>query len=136
MGMDVYGKQPSADAGRYFRASIWAWRPIHELVCLLCSDLLSEELLKGIGFNGGSGPDDSETCLEMADRFTLWLEGCEGGHMVESEQLRVTETGRLVSERELKDRPEMETRSPFYVPRESLDRWVEFLQHCGGFAVY
>lgn len=33
MGMDVYGKNPSSDAGEYFRASIWGWRPLATMIC-------------------------------------------------------------------------------------------------------
>ena len=28
MGMDVYGKQPTADEGKYFRNNAWWWRPL------------------------------------------------------------------------------------------------------------
>ena len=31
MGMDVYGKNPINDDGKYFRANIWCWRPIYSL---------------------------------------------------------------------------------------------------------
>ena len=32
MGMDVYGKKPSAEVGEYFRANVWGWRPLAEYV--------------------------------------------------------------------------------------------------------
>jgi hypothetical protein len=28
MGMDVYGKKPSSEAGKYFRNNIWWWDPL------------------------------------------------------------------------------------------------------------
>ena len=28
MGMDVYGKNPTAPEGNYFRNSVWCWRPL------------------------------------------------------------------------------------------------------------
>ena len=43
MGMDVYGRNPDSQAGKYFRANVWSWRPIHALVIDLCSDFLDEE---------------------------------------------------------------------------------------------
>ena len=44
MGMDVVGRNPSTEAGKYFRANVWSWRPIHNLIVQLCSDLLDEEM--------------------------------------------------------------------------------------------
>jgi hypothetical protein len=32
MGMDVYGKKPTTDAGQYFRRSVWGWRPLWQYV--------------------------------------------------------------------------------------------------------
>ena len=69
MGMDVEGRNPTAEAGKYFRANVWAWRPIHALIHELCSDLLDEETLEGMAYNSGAGPADHETCAEMASRF-------------------------------------------------------------------
>jgi hypothetical protein len=39
MGMDVYGKNPIALAGEYFRRNVWGWRPLADL----CLDLAPEE---------------------------------------------------------------------------------------------
>ena len=39
MGMDVYGNNPSAPEGQYFRRSVWGWHPLADLVC----DLAPEE---------------------------------------------------------------------------------------------
>jgi hypothetical protein len=33
MGMDVYGKNPKSDAGRYFRNNIWWWGPLWTYCC-------------------------------------------------------------------------------------------------------
>jgi len=35
MGMDVYGKQPTSEAGEYFRRNVWGWHPLWEM----CEDL-------------------------------------------------------------------------------------------------
>lgn len=32
MGMDVYGKQPTAEVGSYFRNNVWWWRPLWDYV--------------------------------------------------------------------------------------------------------
>lgn len=36
MGMDVFGNRPSSSTGRYFRRSVWGWRPLAQLVTTLC----------------------------------------------------------------------------------------------------
>ena len=51
MGMDIYGRKPTSEAGKYFRANIWSWRPIHALIEQHCADLLDSELLEKLGFN-------------------------------------------------------------------------------------
>lgn len=32
MGMDVFGKNPSAEVGKYFRNNVWWWRPLADYV--------------------------------------------------------------------------------------------------------
>jgi hypothetical protein len=135
MGMDIYGRNPTSEAGKYFQANIWSWRPIHALILQECADLLDPKLLEKLGFNDGDGPEDQETCTAMANRFERWLEHHVGGHTIDSD-LRVTAEGRFVSEEELADSPEMQSMSPYEVEDEQLKKWVEFLRHCGGFSVY
>lgn len=36
MGMDVYGKAPTTEEGKYFRRNAWGWRPLATLACTLC----------------------------------------------------------------------------------------------------
>src|SRR5262245_55879516 len=38
MGMDVYGKKPTAPEGEYFRRSVWGWRPLADLVLDMCPE--------------------------------------------------------------------------------------------------
>lgn len=135
MGMDVVGRKPSSKAGEYFGANVWSWRPIHDLIAQLCSDLLDAETLEKIGFNGGAGPTDQETCSEMAKRFENWMEHHVEGHGLESET-RVTEDGRFVSQKELEENSDLETESPYNVEDEHIKEWIEFLRHCGGFEVW
>lgn len=32
MGMDVYGKNPKSETGKYFRRNVWGWRPLWDYV--------------------------------------------------------------------------------------------------------
>jgi hypothetical protein len=133
MGMDVNGRNPDAESGRYFRASVWSWAPIHGLICELCSDLLSEGMLAAIGFNDGAGPTEQATCTEMANRFGAWMERNVSGHATDLEMRVEKGTGRLLSPDEVDGR---ETEPAFAVEDEHLKEWEDFLRHCGGFAVW
>ena len=42
MGMDVFGKAPTNETGKYFRRNVWGWHPLADL----CSDL-APEICKG-----------------------------------------------------------------------------------------
>ena len=135
MGMDVYGRKPTDKAGKYFRANVWSWRPIHALITELCSDLLDPEMIRQLAFNDGAGPEDQKTCTEMANRFETWMEHHVEGHGLESD-MRVTPDGRFVSEQELAQDPDIETVSPYEVQDDHLKEWIDFLRHCGGFKVH
>src|SRR5271166_5041023 len=108
MGMDVVGRNQSAEAGEYFQANVWSWRPIHSLIVQVCSDLLGEEMIVGMGYNNGAGPADQTTCTAMANRFERWVEHHVSGHSVESD-LRITREGALVTEQESNENPDLET---------------------------
>jgi hypothetical protein len=52
MGMDVYGKNPSSEVGRYFRNNVWWWRPLWDYVVEV-----APHLTEGVDghMNGGDG---------------------------------------------------------------------------------
>ena len=136
MGMDVSGRNPGSPAGKYFRANVWSWRPIHALIVELCSDLLDEEMLDSMAFNAGAGPTDQTTCTEMAKRFDLWMEHHVQGLSLEVPDVRVAEDGRFMTEEEIIENPDLETYTPYEVEDEHLKEWIDFLRHCGGFEVW
>ena len=135
MGMDVWGKNPSGPEGKYFRANIWSWRPIHALIGELCADLIDEETMGRMSINVGAGPSDPEVCQQMAARFDQWLEHNATGKTLDLE-LRVTTEGRFVTPAERAANPELQTESPYQVQDEHLKEWVTFLRSCGGFEVW
>ena len=135
MGMDVYGRRPTSEAGKYFRANVWSWHPIHALIIEHCSDLLDKATLKGLAFNEGAGPLEQLTCTEMANRFEQWMEHHTEGLDLQSD-LRVTEAGRFVSQAELAENPDLKTVSPYEVGDDRLKEWIEFLTNAAqGLAV-
>lgn len=74
MGMDVYGRNPKTKDGEYFRANIWSWRPIHELIEK--ANVLPQKMLEDMAFNDGAGPD-AEQALLLAYQLEHMLEGME-----------------------------------------------------------
>lgn len=67
--MDVFGKKPRSECGEYFRASIWSWRPIHDKLCELFSDIFTDKQLTLLSGNDGEGLDTQEDCNVVARRF-------------------------------------------------------------------
>lgn len=57
MGMDVYGLDSSNDAGEYFRANVWYWRPLWDYCCEMHPDLVGDNPELG-HYNDGYGLDD------------------------------------------------------------------------------
>src|SRR5437868_6336832 len=55
MGMDVYGKVPKNERGRYFRNNVWWWHPL----AIICQELAPEiaNRCKDWHNNGGDGLD-------------------------------------------------------------------------------
>ena len=122
----------AANPGPYFRASVWSWRPILDIIYQECSHLLDEETLEGMGCNDGHGPDDQETCTQMADcieKFVAVAGGSEG-YSIPSD-LRVKKDGVLVSG---EDADWAETQSAYSVDWDHVVRFCKFLRSCGGFS--
>jgi hypothetical protein len=134
MGMDVFGRNPSAERGQYFRANIWSWSPIYELTVSLCKDLLDHETICDMAFNNGAGPEDGQVCLAMAGRVDEWL---EAHHEDEVSVGIANEEGGPRSQL----MGDAMAAALGLVPEYSTDRahlqgWVAFLRDCGGFEVW
>lgn len=133
MGMDVYGINPTTEAGKYFRASVWSWRPIHAICSPHCDTT-------GWEYNDGHGLDSQEECDRLADALDSYL--AENPHekfvVNEERDLKATRDGRLVSGDEaLKAMCEGNVlESPWQASRGRLREWVAFLRGCGGFKIH
>lgn len=55
MGMDVYGKEPRSEEGKYFRASVWSWRPLATMLEDLYPQYASK--IEYLHTNDGDGLD-------------------------------------------------------------------------------
>lgn len=135
--MDVFGKMPTSEKGEYFRASVWEWRPIHELTCELCSDLVGEGTLSAMQWNGGAGPDDPEICIAMAKRFESWLTQFHGEtYALQNQVVGNTPEAAVMSLLNQVADVEVASSTVYSVEREALVEWMEFLACCGGFEVH
>lgn len=72
MGMDVYGRDPKSKDGEYFRANVWSWRPIHELIQK--TNILPQKLIDEMEYNDGAGPD-AEQSLLLAYQLEYMIDG-------------------------------------------------------------
>ena len=66
MGMDVTGKAPKSEAGEYFRATVWTWRPLALLLQDLYPDLT--EKVQYLHSNDGDGLE-AEDADELGRRI-------------------------------------------------------------------
>ena len=129
MGMDIYGRKPSAPEGRYFRATIGEWNPIYQLIAKLCSDLLDQRTFEEMAVNQGAGPRSQKMCMKMADRFEAWMRENP------KSSFRVTR-GLPMVKMLAKGGFTFLSGSPYRVERSLLQEWAKFLRHCGGFEVW
>jgi hypothetical protein len=71
---DFYNQNP----GVYFRANLWSWRPIAEVI-QYCNNLmglnLPETFLHGMHFNSGEGLQTQEECDKLADAIDAMIIG-------------------------------------------------------------
>jgi hypothetical protein len=66
MGMDVYGKNPSAPEGEYFRNNVWHWRPLAIYVQEVAPDITSH--CKYWHSNDGDGLNKARS-VKLADKL-------------------------------------------------------------------
>lgn len=98
--------------GAYFRNNIWRWSPLWEYVCLVCSDILSEQDEEKGYFNDGHIITESKA-EKIARRLRNRL---NEGHTSQYEKV-------------YKDK-----RRPF--SEGNVKEFVEFCVNSGGFAIH
>ena len=128
--------------GEYFRASVWSWRPLWQIMLDTCSDILDKETMDALCYNDGAGPEDQETCTKIAEAIESWLEDSDWmskkEYSIESYDVRVRkDTGEFVSEAELEDEEVWhETRSAYGIEISHILEFCRFLRKCGGFQAW
>lgn len=129
MGMDVYGRKPSAPEGRHFGANLAKWNAIYQLTAKLCSDLLEPQTVEEMAFNQGAGLKSQRICSKMADSFEEWMRQNPRSSYRVKGRLLVLEIAKSYGLVPLGG-------SSCRVERSRLQEWVKFLRHCGGFEVW
>ena len=61
MGMDVYGKRPRSEEGKYFRNNVWWWRPLANYARFVAPTICAK--CKHWDTNDGDGLNDSNSRL-------------------------------------------------------------------------
>lgn len=125
MGMDVYGKAPTSKAGEYFRANVWAWRPIHKLCAIVLGDPLEDW-----AYNDGAGLESAKECVALADKLEAYMKRFPQEEISLESTIRVDERGRLLGEA-----AGMAGRSPYRASHEHVHKFIAFLRACGGFEI-
>ncbi len=154
MGMDVYGKKPTDETGKYFRNNVWWWRPLADYCCEVAPAITAKCQHWQTNDGDGLGKRDS---LKLAD--VLKAKVAEG-HTAAYAEIRAAELNALPDERcdicggtgrraeppqlgpgdmpcngcEAKGRRRpTDTYYPFSVA--NVEEFIAFLETCGGFAI-
>ena len=155
MGMDVDGLRPRlkiegfdydlmAHAGQYFRANIWAWRPLR-LICEWMNDYWSLGLdLQGWQYNSGHGLKTQYECdllagaLQDIDDYPCNWPASENPFsddpFFDQFVLYIDTEGTLQLSRTDRELNLDGVESAIY--GEHYWHWVAFLWNCGGFEIY
>jgi hypothetical protein len=131
MGFDLYGNKDSS----YFRASIWSWQPIMEMIEK--ADVLPPNVLDGMYFNDGQVVKEHEAHW-LADKIEQMLDGVSD----EMEYVSWTETpmsgmlSQLVGALQASG-ARIEPSAPMHSTTAAHVReFVEFCRQSGGFEVW
>jgi len=144
MGMDVYGKNPKNEKGKYFRNNVWWWHPLWEYVEHAFPDIA--EKVEYAHSNDGDGLNAKDSKIlatklkkhikdgKVADYSKERQEAIELGkieHLQQTKQKAIEEG---------KDEKEL-LKQEYYWPEhyhfnvENVAEFAEFLDNCGGFSI-
>jgi len=156
MGMDIYGKKPTAEIGEYFRNNVWWWHPLWDYCCTI-DTTLPEKVPYGHS-NDGDGlnakdarqlgfklQEEIESGRALAyveqyekERQNLPKEDCkycdENG-----ERQWNQDNGKTISKTcnacdGTKKVDSWEAHYPMNL--DNIKEFTQFLQHCGGFQIW
>ena len=154
MGMDVFGKAPSAEEGEYFRANIWWWRPLAAYCCFVAPGITGNctywQSNDGDGLEGADSVRLADVLDELIGNGSCAAYIAERKRHLDSLPLEPCQicdgTGlrKAVPETGAGDRPcngcdstgrtkSFDCHYPMDV--ETVREFAIFLRHCGGFRI-
>jgi DnaJ-class molecular chaperone len=156
MGMDVYGKNPTSEVGEYFGNNVWYWRPLWELCKSVPGGMKASAVMYGQS-NDGDGLEEASSVV-LANTLLKALEEGWVDEYIETRNRKLESlpevscricagTGLRKTPPEtgagtLKcngcsgkgSAPSIETW--YQLDRENVEKFANFLSHCGGFEIW
>jgi hypothetical protein len=155
MGMDVYGKKPTAEIGEYFRNNVWYWRPLWEYCCHIEPTLIQK--VPNAHYNDGDGlnsKDASQLGFKLAEEISS---GRAQKYVEEYEKIRQAipkEDCKYCDEKGQREWAQQDGtpikktcnacsgtkkvdswESHYPMDLDNIKEFSQFLQHCGGFQI-
>jgi hypothetical protein len=143
--------------GKYFRANIWAWRPIH-LACTMAVEALDMNVdTSSWAYNSGDGLKDQDECNSLAQGLEDMVEqmkedgleriGFNMGHWSDDQgnikinEKHEKELNKMYSFGQLVKHAPIEIDGIKYNPSHlteitHFEQFIRFLRNCGGFEIY
>lgn len=90
MGMDVFGREPVSEKGKYFRSNIWGWPTI--LNAIAATEVLPKEMIVDMSYNQGAGPD-ADLSIKLADALDEALNALPADGVFISDDSEYTQVG-------------------------------------------
>lgn len=125
MGMDIDGRKPDSSLGEDIRFNIWAWPPILEIIS--AADPALD--IKGWQYNDGHGLKTAKQSRALATKIRKYLESKDTIQKFETKQ----HNGMTASMSQMFG---IKQEGLLSVQRESVLRFCDFLDHCGGFRIH
>ena len=124
MGFDIYGMDPQTEKGHYFRNNVWYWRPLWQVICEECNDILTEEQMASGSYNDGV-----EVSAEQAIKIFKRL--VDKAPQIEEDVLEYEKARKKAGEKDPKD---FATHYP--LTSENVWEFAEFCKESGGFSIH
>ena len=135
MGMDVYGRDPSDEQGKYFRANIWYWPQV-----LSAIRATGTEVPDSWQFNDGQGYETQEECTALADKLDELVESDAALeiHMLPGAQALLSKIEGLQGFDEISSpgAEVFEEQGAAPMDKELITEFSKFLRSCGGFEIW
>ena len=134
MAFELYGNEPTTQAGRYFRSCIWAWRPMLAVINEAVEKHDLQINTSAWSFNDGDGLSNQGDCNALASALEDVIKR-KPAVIRMNVPLMGTEAA-LVKQFGVEGIPEDRRDCPYQMQRGHAVKFVEFLRSCGGFSIH